>query len=139
MASSTRALRPASLVSRVLAFPTFCPTRTVAVTLRSNCTKLVVMDELAHRVPDRSPPVNWTSTASAFAMSITLSVMALTCSRVYMRGLRGKRVERWCQREEAGPIGSTSGCSASVLGEPASAPHPPFGGEGKRERHNPPR
>ena len=49
--------------------------------LRSNCTMLAVMFELANRVADRSPPLNSTSTASAFAMFITLSVMALTSSR----------------------------------------------------------
>ena len=38
---------------------------------------LAVMYELAQRVADRSPPVKSTSTASAFAMLMTLSVMAL--------------------------------------------------------------
>ena len=42
------------------------------------------MVELAHRVPERSPPVRSTSTASALAMLKTLSVMALTSSREYI-------------------------------------------------------
>src|SRR5918995_4196739 len=45
---------------------------------------LAVMFELAKRVAERSPPVNSTSTASAFAMSSALSVIALTSSREYM-------------------------------------------------------
>ena len=42
------------------------------------------MVELAQRVPERSPPVKSTSTASALAMFRTLSVRALTSSREYM-------------------------------------------------------
>jgi hypothetical protein len=44
-----------------------------------------VIDELAQRVPERSLPVTVTSTAaSGPAMLMTLSTIALTCSRVYM-------------------------------------------------------
>jgi hypothetical protein len=39
------------------------------------------MLELANRVADRSPPEKRTSTASAFAMFSTLSVICLTWSR----------------------------------------------------------
>src|SRR5262249_3012416 len=42
------------------------------------------MEELAHRVADRSPPSNDTSTASAFVMFNTLSVSALISSREYI-------------------------------------------------------
>ena len=45
---------------------------------------LAVMFEFAKRVADRSPPLNSTSTTSAFAMFITLSVMAFTSSFEYM-------------------------------------------------------
>ena len=65
--------------------------RTVAVTWRSYCTRLTVIAELAQRVPERSLPVTLTSTASALAMLMTLSTIALTSSRVYMRGLWGKK------------------------------------------------
>ncbi len=43
-----------------------------------------VMEELAQRVADRSPPSKFTSTASAFAMLRTLSVSALISSREYI-------------------------------------------------------
>ena len=43
-----------------------------------------VIDELAQRVADRSPPSKFTSTASAFAMLRTLSVSALISSREYI-------------------------------------------------------
>src|SRR5829696_8163386 len=42
------------------------------------------MVELAHRVPERSPPLKTTSTASPLAIFRTLSVSALTSSREYM-------------------------------------------------------
>src|SRR5690242_21368946 len=46
------------------------------------------MVELAQRVPERSPPLNSTSTASALAMFRTLSVSALISSREYIcRGI----------------------------------------------------
>src|SRR5687768_633368 len=89
IASLTIVCSPASLKSRVLALPDFWPMRTVTVTLRSYCTRLVVIDEFAQRVPDRSPPVRFTSTASAFAMLMILSTMALTWSLVYMPGRLG--------------------------------------------------
>ena len=56
---------------------------------------LAVMFELAKRVAERSPPVKSTSTASALAMFITLSVMALTSSREY---IGGQRLSRWIER-----------------------------------------
>src|SRR6476661_1314134 len=84
-ASSSIFFRPASLKSRVFALACLLPTRSVAVTWRSYCTRLVVIEELAQRVPDRSPPVRFTSTASALAMFKTLSTIALASSRVYMR------------------------------------------------------
>ena len=83
-ASATIALSPASLKSRVFAEPIFWPNRTLTETFRSYCTRLTVMDEFAHRVPDRSPPERFTSTASALAMLMILSVRALASSRVYM-------------------------------------------------------
>src|SRR5260221_3778640 len=43
-----------------------------------------VMEELAQRVADRSPPSKLTSTASAWAMFRTLSVSALISSREYI-------------------------------------------------------
>src|SRR3954452_2224055 len=43
-----------------------------------------VIDELAHRVADRSPPSKLTSTPSAFVMLRTLSVSALISSREYI-------------------------------------------------------
>src|SRR3954469_5175841 len=43
-----------------------------------------VMDELAQRVADRSPPSKFTSTASALVMLRTLSVSALISSREYI-------------------------------------------------------
>src|SRR5881628_3155925 len=43
-----------------------------------------VIDELAQRVADRSPPSKLTSTASAFVMLSTLSVSALISSREYI-------------------------------------------------------
>src|SRR3954454_1414778 len=56
-----------------------------------------VIDELAHRVADRSPPSKLSSTPSALAMLSTLSVSALISSReyimvrsVYQRGARMK-------------------------------------------------
>ena len=76
--------RPASLKSRVSALPLFCPSRTVTVTCRSYWTRFVVIEEFAHRVPDRSPPVRFTSTASAVVMFRTLSTISFACSRVYM-------------------------------------------------------
>ena len=85
-ASLTIVCKPASLKSRVFALPDFCPMRTVAVSWRSYCTRLVVIDELAQRVPERSPPESVSSTASALAMLMTFSTMALTSSRVYMGG-----------------------------------------------------
>src|SRR5262245_28494504 len=45
---------------------------------------LAVIVELANRVAERSPPLKSTSTASALAMSMTLSVMAFTSSREYI-------------------------------------------------------
>src|SRR4051812_13130735 len=45
---------------------------------------LAVIVELAKRVAERSPPEKSTSTASAFAMSINLSVIAFTSSREYI-------------------------------------------------------
>src|SRR4026208_218846 len=42
------------------------------------------MLELAQRVPERSPPLKSTSTASALAMFRTLSVRALISSREYI-------------------------------------------------------
>ena len=68
--------------------------RTVAVTWRSYWTRFVVIDELAQRVPDRSPPVRFTSTASALAMLMTLSTMALASSRVYIEGTGYERPTR---------------------------------------------
>ena len=62
------------------------------VRLRSYCTMFAVMLEFANRVAERSPPLNSTSTASAFAMLITLSVIALTSSREY---IGGKRLAQW--------------------------------------------
>ena len=49
-----------------------------------------MIDELAQRVPDRSPPVKFTSTASALAMLMILSMMALTSSRVYIGSGRAR-------------------------------------------------
>src|SRR5262245_42331868 len=124
-ASSTIALRPASLKSRVDALPVFWPKRTLTLTLRSYWTRLTVIDELAQRVPERSPPLTVTSTASALAMLITLSVMALTCSREYMRASVERRVYG---------VKSDSGdeyrCGLSQAG---AAPCPPLGAEGERE------
>src|SRR4051812_17241629 len=86
MASSTIFCIPASVKSRVFALADFWPMRTVTVSCRSYCTRLVVIDEFAQRVPDRSPPVRFTSTASALAMLRTLSTIALASSRVYIGG-----------------------------------------------------
>src|SRR6185369_15279694 len=47
-------------------------------------TMFTVIEELAQRVADRSPPSKFTSTASAFAMLRTLSVSALISSREYI-------------------------------------------------------
>src|SRR5262249_44506674 len=49
---------------------------------------MVVIDEFAQRVPERSPPSNCSSTPSAFApraMVSTLSVRALISSREYIQ------------------------------------------------------
>ena len=98
-ASSTAALSAASLKSRVVAVADLVPTRTVTVSLRSYCTRLVVIDELAQRVPDRSPPVRSTSTASALAMLKILSVMVLTSSREYI-GWKKTSTGGWRLRRE---------------------------------------
>src|SRR4249919_2558730 len=45
-----------------------------------------VIDELAQRVAERSPPSKLTSTASAFVMLSTLSVSVLISSREYIMG-----------------------------------------------------
>src|SRR5688572_24480865 len=68
---------------------------------------LAVMFELANRVADRSPPLNSTSTSSAFAMSITLSVIAFTSSREYIeaRGSKGSKGSRG-SRGSRGSMGS---------------------------------
>ena len=87
-ASSTAVLSDASSKSRVDAVAERVPTYTVTLRLRSYCTMFAVMLELANRVADRSPPLKSTSTASAFAMLITLSVIALTSSREYIGGER---------------------------------------------------
>ena len=83
-ASSTISFSDASLNCRVVAVADRAPLWTVTLTCRSNCTRLAVMVELAQRVADRSPPVKSTSTASALAMLMILSVMALTSSREYI-------------------------------------------------------
>src|SRR5436190_5053258 len=59
-----------------------------------------VMDELAHRVADRSPPSKLTSTASAFAMFSTLSVSALISSREYI--MVGQVYQRAGSHEDIG-------------------------------------
>src|SRR5215510_2973065 len=105
------ACRPASLKSRVVALPVFWPLRTVTLAVRSYCTRFTVMDEFAHRVPERSPPEKLTSTASALAMVMILSVQPLTCSRVYMR--------------------------RSLPFLSSAPPQPPFAAEQERERYYP--
>src|SRR3954471_4549494 len=49
--------------------------------------RFVLIVEFAQRVPDRSPPENSTSTASAFARLRTLSVSAFNSSREYIGAL----------------------------------------------------
>jgi hypothetical protein len=61
----------------------------------------VVIVELAQRVPDRSPPVRFTSAASALAMFKTLSTMAFACSRVYIGGRNYGWVPRASRRMRA--------------------------------------
>ena len=49
---------------------------------------LAVIVELAKRVADRSPPEKSTSTPSALAMLMSLSLIALTSSREYIWNVR---------------------------------------------------
>src|SRR5919109_4579403 len=78
---------------------------------------LAVMLEFAYRVADRSPPVKSTSMASAFAMSITLSVMAFTSSREYIGG-REYHVSRQSlvgSRQSQSPVAVDSRQSQSTV------------------------
>src|SRR3954465_6152932 len=60
-AAATIACNPASVKSRVDAKPDRPPRYVVTLTLRSYCTRFVVIVEFAQRVPDRSPPLRSTS------------------------------------------------------------------------------
>src|SRR5450759_247911 len=83
-ASSTTAFSESSSNSRVDALPCFWPWRTLMVSCWSYCTMFTVIEELAQRVADRSPPSKFTSTVSALAMFRTLSVSALISSCEYI-------------------------------------------------------
>src|SRR4051812_48600254 len=70
-----------------------------------------VMDELAQRVADRSPPSKLTSTASALVMLRTLSVSALISSREYIMdsvSLSKRRAHEELRSDAVSPECSTS-------------------------------
>ena len=70
--------------------------------------------EFAHRVPERSPPVKSTSTASAFAMFRTLSVSVFISSREYIGAFHAM----W----SASVLSSGWGCrSGTRFAEPTTA------------------
>src|SRR5712672_4156318 len=73
-----------------------------------------VIEELAQRVADRSPPSKFTSTASAFAMLRTLSVSALISSREYIMGSVSLSKRR--AYEELSSDAVSSQCSTSGRG-----------------------
>ena len=100
-----------------------------------------MIDELAHRVPDRSPPVRFTSTASALAMLKTLSTIALASSRVYMRGVKLWMVRGTIKEYARGWTVSLYGIRVTKSESSLSAPppEPPFATQRQRERHDPPR
>src|SRR5687768_9176879 len=91
----------------------------VTLTWRSNCTILAVMFEFANRVAERSPPLKFTSTASAFAMSMTLSESALTSSREYiearLESLRGASAPRQKATTALEPGQARQSCSGTEL------------------------
>ena len=84
VASATITFSESSSNCLVLAEPTLLPRWIATLTWRSNCTMFAVIVELANRVAERSPPLNSTSTASALAMFMILSAIALTSSREYI-------------------------------------------------------
>ena len=97
-------------------------------TLRSNCTMLAVMFEFANRVADRSPPLNSTSTASAFG-----HVDHLVGDRFHF-------VARVHRRVQGSRFRFSSRLSrSSVHGSPAaSVPAPAGAVAGRRRRSRPP-
>src|SRR5471030_3007732 len=113
-ASSTIAFSDSSSNSRVDALPCFAPWRRLMVSCWSYWTMFTVIEELAHRVADRSPPSKFTSTASALVMFRTLSVSALISSREYI--MVPPVYQRGRAYEELRPVASDalpSQCSTS--------------------------
>src|SRR5829696_3623491 len=94
-----------------------------------------VIVEFANRVADRSPPLKSTSTASALAMLMTLSVIALTSSREYI-GMCRQGSGRWTVAGGSGYYGRKRRSKTGNLGIPLAIRPASNGGpnDGRRTR-----